>query len=352
MNKRFFSGIVLFFVCITIFCAEPGAVISLTAPKTNLLVGEPIVLVCTVSNASNAPLMLAAEKTIEGTDFPTGMKLKIADITNQTDATYLCRDYEGGDGLIVRGNGWPRVITIQPGQSVSTSTHGILSACPLNMVPPHVFEFTATLTSNDPDYPKGIWKGAISSAPVRVTLAEPQGDDKAYIEDLFAYLKSDKIWRGTLDKTPLKTHEVTDICAASVIEAHPASIYTAWAVYKHDIGSPLFRDVNLTLKQMETGIYAKNNLPSKEGLNGTAPATAEQCIRWRQKWIETILKYHPDFVMAGDFPLTRALDQIALKNYQAGAADLEQLCSNAKPDVAKKARQYLGLIKQKGWIKE
>jgi hypothetical protein len=34
-----------------------------------------------------------------------------------------------------------------------------------------------------------------------------------------------------------------------------------------------------------------------------------------------------------------------------GAADLEQLCSNAKPDVAKKARQYLGLIKQKGWIK-
>jgi len=49
--------------------------------------------------------------------------------------------------------------------------------------------------------------------------------------------------------------------------------------------------------------------------------------------------------------LVAAVDQVALKNYQGGAADLEVLSKQAKPHVAQKAQAILDAMKQKGWIK-
>ena len=60
---------------------------------------------------------------------------------------------------------------------------------------------------------------------------------------------------------------------------------------------------------------------------------------------------HPGFCHADEIRLCLAVDQLALKNFQAAQADLEAIAKDDKAPMAPKAKEYLGLMKQKGWIK-
>ena len=73
-------------------------------------------------------------------------------------------------------------------------------------------------------------------------------------------------------------------------------------------------------------------------------------IDWRAKWIGIVLKNHPDIWYADHLKLRLAIDQIAMKNYQAGESDLDKLSREAMPEVAERAKVYLSLMKQKGWV--
>lgn len=81
------------------------------------------------------------------------------------------------------------------------------------------------------------------------------------------------------------------------------------------------------------------------------PIRGADAIAWREKWFDIILKAHPNVWFADQLKVKRAIDQATLKNYQAAQADLEAIAKDDKSPMAAKAKEYLGLMKQKGWIK-
>ena len=143
---------------------------------------------------------------------------------------------------------------------------------------------------------------------------------------------------------------------AIILARHPASTYAGYVVYEASGAKGLMAsDPTYVAQSIAEGSFLNpGSVPDDTGQwkDGWQSLTMEGVLKWRQKWFDIILKNHPDIWFADELRLKKAVDQLALKNYQAGAADLEQLCATAKPEVAARAKVYLGLIKQKGWIKE
>ena len=181
----------------------------------------------------------------------------------------------------------------------------------------------------------GCWKGEAEGAPVLIRVEAPSGVDA----EAYKALKGD----------PLAHPQ-------DLLAKFPTSTYAAYVVYEASGAKGLMAsDPTYVAQSIAEGSFLNpGSVPDDTGQwkDGWQSLTMEGVLKWREKWFGIILKNHPDIWFADELRLKKAVDQIALKNYQAGAADLEQLCATAKPDVAEKARQYLGLIKQKGWIKE
>jgi len=99
--------------------------------------------------------------------------------------------------------------------------------------------------------------------------------------------------------------------------------------------------------------YNSNSYPDDTGQSkdGWKWLKGQQAADWWSKWYDIILKNHPDIWFADELHLKRAVDQAALKNYQAAQAELEAIAKDEKAPMAPKAKEYLGLMKQKGWIK-
>ena len=93
-------------------------------------------------------------------------------------------------------------------------------------------------------------------------------------------------------------------------------------------------------------------VPGARDKSGLAPLSGQAAVEWRQKWFGIVLKSHPDIWFADALRLKLAVDQAALRNYQAAQADLEAIAKDDKARMAPKAKEYLSLMKQKGWIKE
>jgi hypothetical protein len=123
-------------------------------------------------------------------------------------------------------------------------------------------------------------------------------------------------------------------------------------IYEKMKGFPT-SEPNAVLGAIEGGSFNSNGYPygpgqSKSGgkwLKGQAAAD------WWAEWYDVILKNHPDIWFADEMRLKKAVDQISVKNYPAAEADLKALADAPKSPVAGKARQYLDLMRQKGWTK-
>ena len=76
----------------------------------------------------------------------------------------------------------------------------------------------------------------------------------------------------------------------------------------------------------------------------------EMNVAWWSKWAGIILKNHPDIWFADELRLKLAMNQVALKNYQAAEADFIILSKEAKPYIAEKAALFVEIMKQKGWV--
>jgi len=199
----------------------------------------------------------------------------------------------------------------------------------------------AVLASHGPyfHYDKGekssfeAWNGEVKSEEARIQIIEPSGVDKEAYDD----------FKGL----PLSHPQ-------DLLAKFPASTYAGYAVcepmrhiYEGD-QDKFMRALELG-STLSAGSVLDDTGTSKNGFRSMG---GKELAEWKAKWIGIVLKNHPDIWFADDIRLVRALDQIALKNYQAGAADLETLSKEAKPEVAARAKVYLELIKQKGWIKE
>ncbi len=178
------------------------------------------------------------------------------------------------------------------------------------------------------------WKGSLKSNRCSLEVMHPEGLDR----DAYEAFKGD----------PLAHPD-------ELLSRFPASIYAAWSIYKRSGAEGLAKsDPLLAVGALASGGGSMWNVwvpVSKGGDNrGLAPISGKEAAEWRNEWFGIVLKNHPNIWFADDLRLELAVDQITLKNYQAGAAALETLSKGANTRVAAKAKGLLNLCVQKGWI--
>ena len=143
----------------------------------------------------------------------------------------------------------------------------------------------------------------------------------------------------------------------NLLKDFPTSTYAAYVIYGRMSGfmqwEPTEDKKNMFAAGIEAGGWFSNSYPDDTGKSkdGSVWLKGQAAADWWAKWYEIILKNHPDIWFADELRLKKAVDQMCLKNYQAAQADLETLSKDPTFKQKDKAQAYLGLMKQKGWIK-
>lgn len=349
MPRRSFI-IILCFISATCWADEIR--ISLNPDSFIILPGVPIEFSLAVTNVSPADLEIA------GTDLSHAVQIK--SILIGTDGQP--RDCYSDSSAPAAPNLGTRFM-LAKGQTISMpswiSRH---SSCALAAIPAGTYrgEISLSLYAVEADKLRGLSATTIAS----VKIMEPAGEDLAYLRDLEQAIstRDPKNARGgTLQQRPLEWSEVLHTYRAKAeslcLAKHPTSTYAALVIY----GSmkwagdwePTERNKSLFVGSLETGSFLSNSYPDDTGQSkdGWRSMKGEEAAKWWDKWITIILKNHPDIWFADELRLRRALNQVALKKYDAGAADLKTLARDAKEPVASRARLIIDLIQEKGWIK-
>ncbi len=285
------------------------------------------------------PVYFSAQVTNEG-PITAIVKVNSGDVMGPWLYMGCCKEalvIQAPDGHIHYGAFSVLYAVLKPGETKSTSDancDGLVLSQPGHYNVWAELESTGvsaepTVSPNPPRYDY-FWKGHAISNACSIDILAPTGVDAA------AY----QAFKGN----PL-AHPV------DLLKRFPTSTYAAYVVYgvMHGFAGG---DQPMFLRSIETGSYLSNSYPDDTGKSkdGWRSLSGEQAAQWWVKWINIILSNHPDIWFADRLRLKRAVDQVALKNYQVGAADLQTLSQQANPDVAQKAQAILGEMKQKGWI--
>jgi len=324
--------------------------VKLQVLQPSLVLGEPLSVVITVENTSHSTLDLPFEPILAGMNpavlvgTPGGQAL-----TNSHGGPLAC---EEAHTKITASFPWKMGkdfdITIPAGKSVEFHSRlwlpislrtkpGIYTLTPHYVaLGTHPGQLGAVIGGPAPhparQVGQGCWKGTVNGAAVQINLKAPTGiDAQAY-----------QAFKGHPLKHP-----------AELLKRFPTSTYAACAVYGIMHGF-MQGDENMFLRSVERGTYLSNSYPDDTGKSkdGWRSLQGDAAAAWWSKWINIILTNHPDIWFADQLRLKRAVDQVALKNYQIGAADLETLSKEATPEVAQKAQKMLDMMRTKGWIKK
>ena len=222
----------------------------------------------------------------------------------------------------------------------------------------------------------GIWDGEITvtikvaegplvkdvsdkkfSAKVRVEIEKPQGEDLAYINAVRKWLKEadpKEIKGYTAEVRPLTWGELLNSFRIPVnqilLSKFPTSTYAAYVIYGR-LGNFAYADFTDSkfIRSIETQSILSNSCPTEAGwiwMKG------EMNAAWWEKWVNLILKNHPDIWFADELKLRLAVNEIALKRYESGESALEKLAKEGKPNVAERAKELLKVMEEKGWSKK
>lgn len=188
-----------------------------------------------------------------------------------------------------------------------------------------------------------------TSEPVQLVYTAPSGSDAEAFRAVIADIQA-----GAKTPVPCAAPSVVGcfLHQPKFLGRFPTSTYAAYTIYGRMTGT-FDEDQQKFMRSLETGAYLSNSYPDETGQSkdGWRWLKDKEAADWWAKWYDIILKNHPDIWFADELRLKKAMDQVALKNYQTGAADLEALSKQANPEVAQKAQQLLEAIKQKGWVK-
>jgi hypothetical protein len=175
------------------------------------------------------------------------------------------------------------------------------------------------------------WKGEIRSEEAIIKVVQPIGIDK----EAFEYFKGAPMAKpgALLERYPTSTY-----ASCAIYDCTKGIVRNNWRMVANDVGLP----------------YTGNrSLPDDTGQSkdGWQILTFEQEMAWWDKWIGVVLKNHPDIWFADELKLKRAINLVRQSKYDAGAVDLQVLARDAKEPVAGAAKEFLGIMKEKGWIK-
>lgn len=189
-------------------------------------------------------------------------------------------------------------------------------------------------------------------------IAEPLGEDAKYLDELWKSIQqsgADSLMRP--DKTsPLRWNEVLQPpikgFLSNLLVKHPTSIYAACLIYE-SMRAFVTSNWHIVANDISNSHTGCRSLPDDTGKmqDGWQTLTFDQEMKWWDKWIGIVLKNHPDIWFAGELKLKRAVDLVRQGKYDAGAADLQMLAGDTKGPVACAAKEFLGIMKEKGWQK-
>ena len=206
------------------------------------------------------------------------------------------------------------------------------------------------------DMKPGLSEGAALSAvsaEADVEVVEPTGEDRAAYEYLLSPLSN-----APPEPCPAECTFSTGL-AAGLLQKFPASTYAAYVVRDLTVSKGLAQvDPARLATLLGGGLRAvARSIPCPPGagcdanLRPDGQNRPEQAIDWSARWIDIVLKAHPDVWFADELRLRLALDEIAAGRSSLGASDLENLSKTAHPDIADKAGKLLALVKEDGSIK-
>jgi hypothetical protein len=195
----------------------------------------------------------------------------------------------------------------------------------------------------------GIWEGDLISNVAAVEVVAPQGEDLRALKQLgFGIINQNSL---TSIAPFLYQHQ------RDFLTMFPTSTYAAYVVWEHTDAKGLAESqpVNV-VKAVETGLIYRSELvfpcPDAAGKLSPNRCAGREATACHAYWYALILKNHPTIWFADEIKLRSSIDQLALKNYQAAQAEFEAISKDDTAPMAGKAKEYLALMKQKGWIKE
>jgi hypothetical protein len=331
--------------------AQTALNVTIALPEREFLPGEPIVTNVTITNKSATDTTFFAKTPADGINFTAQLK---------TDAGQVFNCGYGRGGIVVPKDpsAVPPQSTLSPGRCIQLTCAVDIARCPLSMFEPGRYILEVSIQKAPAAYSRP-WD-VLTSSTKAIVISAPATEDAAYLRDLEATIrKADPktLKGGTMESKALQWGEVLHTTRANAeaicLTRHPTSTYAAYVVYACMAGFAK-QDPAVVLGVVhDENSYNSNSYPDDTGKSkdGWRWLKGKEAVDWWARWYDIILKSHPDIWFADELRLKRAVDQLALKNYQAAQAELELISKDEKAPMAHKAKEYLGLMKQKGWVK-
>jgi len=234
-----------------------------------------------------------------------------------------------------------------------------------NFLPPEPGEYTVVFTFSMTagtetrlGEPEDNWVGEVSSAPVKVRVVEPQGEDAEAFEWYSATVRADfccsraRRFVSAFGMPPQRVERV------DLLRQFPDSVYTADYVLRHLL--------QIRLSVSPDYIIPRTLDRDVDDLNGRVPCLPpERCpeggerylrgadyIGWKLGWCERILEHHPDAHFADRVRFVKAIYSHQLGNRRESKAALEDLTEYGRPYAAEKAGALLSAMKAKKMFEE
>jgi hypothetical protein len=313
LKTTLFITFSLLFVTALTYCGEPLTACIMVYPK-EIPFGAPIMVLGVFRNISGHPLVVAKG--------PNGFIIS-AKVTRLNEKAELKCEEDFIDyfryNLETLPSGWIEIKLIP----LCVPTVGQYSARLLISSEIKEVEQKGVKTAS--------WKGEIRSEEAIIKVVQPIGIDK----EAFEFFKGSPIAKP-----------------GALLARFPTSTYAAYVI--HDkMRAFITSNWRMAANGIEAGRYGSNGFPDDTGQSkdGWQYLTFDGEMNWWDKWIGIVLKNHPDIWFADELKLKRAVNLVALGKYAAGAADLHVLACDAKEPVANAAKEFLGIMKEKGWIK-
>jgi hypothetical protein len=177
------------------------------------------------------------------------------------------------------------------------------------------------------------WKGRVTSEPRRITITAPSGIDREAYDAL----------GGNPMAEPRRLRA-----------EFPTSTYAAYHVWRVTGAQGLARsEPSAVIAQTSRGLWGvvrwvacPPNAGCRPGDEPSGQVPPQQALEWTARWIDIVLKAHPDIWFADDLRLRLALDEIIAGKTALGTAALESLAKSGRPDIAAKAGELLTLARQ------
>ena len=314
--------------------------------------GLPIIVVAEVANVSGIPQPIAF----------LHVSLRLHVVAGPAPAMHCLQTSRlEGD----RYAGWPAPIPGLIANRTAQVPNGWTTEVERSFLPPEPGEYSVVMTfsmstgtESQLGEPEEVWVGSVSSAPVKVVVVEPRGDEAEVFEHYAAMTppayscSRARRFTAAFGMRPEKP-EPSDL-----LRTFPNSIYAANSFFRiltdarlsFSPGAVIKAVLGRDLKDFKGHVPCSPPDTCLEG--GTVYLRGADYLQWKLGWCERILEHHPKVWFADGVRYAAATYRYLLGDKAGCAAQLRDLALHGRPYVATKAGELLAAMQAKGMLEE